>query len=119
MARFQPSAKVTQVMRRVGDGPDRLANETNNELEIRISVALLAALTLAWSTIQSESAAAFTTNSPLTMPRELPTATLLPDGRVLVVGGGTNSDNTTAELYDPPAGTWTPTAPMSSVRHEH
>jgi N-acetylneuraminic acid mutarotase len=42
------------------------------------------------------------------------TATLLPDGRVLVVGGGSSSDGNagplaTAELYDPNTGTWTAT----------
>ncbi len=41
-------------------------------------------------------------------------AVLLPDGRVLVVGGGSSSDGdggplSSAELYDPATGTWTPT----------
>lgn len=51
------------------------------------------------------------------------TATLLPDGRVLVVGGGQNFsglfDLATAELYDPHTGTWTSTAPMTDVRWGH
>lgn len=46
------------------------------------------------------------------------TATLLPDGRVLVVGGErASADNQspplTAELYDPRADTWRPTAPAA------
>ncbi|MEX2135928.1 MAG: kelch repeat-containing protein [Chloroflexota bacterium] len=42
------------------------------------------------------------------------TATLLPDGKVLVVGGGSSSDGdggplSSAELYDPATGSWTAT----------
>ncbi len=49
------------------------------------------------------------------------TATLLPDGRVLVAGG---SDNTgalvaTAELYDPASGTFSPTGSMAVARTVH
>ncbi len=43
------------------------------------------------------------------------TATLLPDGKVLVAGGGTAS----AELYDPQTGTWTPTGTLSVARTHH
>ena len=42
-------------------------------------------------------------------------ATLLPDGRVLVAGG----DRSSAELYDPRSGTWTPTAGMIAGRGGH
>jgi hypothetical protein len=38
-------------------------------------------------------------------------ATLLPDGRVLVVGGEDTRSVPLAELYDPRTGTWTPAAP--------
>ena len=40
------------------------------------------------------------------------TSTLLPNGKVLVVGGGTTS----AELYDPSTGVWTPTGSLSAAR---
>jgi len=43
------------------------------------------------------------------------TATLLRDGKVLVVGGGTAS----AELYDPTTGTWLPTGSMTIARTNH
>jgi hypothetical protein len=44
-------------------------------------------------------------------------AVLLPDGRVLVAGGGTDNQRfDTAELYDPDTGTWTATAPMNSPK---
>ena len=52
------------------------------------------------------------------------TATLLPDGRVLVAGGRSNNSSTghalsSAELFDPATGTWTPTASMSRGRAYH
>ena len=44
----------------------------------------------------------FTAGTPMSDPRQLPTATLLPNGRVLIAGGwnGTNSLEST-ELYTP------------------
>ncbi len=53
------------------------------------------------------------------------TATLLHDGRVLVVGGVTTlSDRTsralaTAEIYDPGSNTWTAAASLHSPRSDH
>jgi N-acetylneuraminic acid mutarotase len=47
--------------------------------------------------------------------------TLLPNGRVLVAGGGDNSDNlfSSAELYDPATGTWSTTGSMATARQTH
>ena len=49
------------------------------------------------------------------------TATLLPNGKVLVVGGFNNSNGylASAELYDPATGAWSPAASMASVRAYH
>jgi hypothetical protein len=53
------------------------------------------------------------------------TATLLPDGQVLVAGGETwpSGENagpvSSAELYDPPSGTWTATGAMTTAREQH
>ena len=58
----------------------------------------------------------WTGTSSLGTPRESHTATLLPNGNVLVAGG----DNTTsgglmsAELYDPASGTWTATGSLAT-----
>jgi N-acetylneuraminic acid mutarotase len=46
------------------------------------------------------------------------TATLLPDGKVLVVGSTTDS-GFAAELYDPGSGAWTFTGPMDGIRYLH
>jgi Galactose oxidase, central domain/Kelch motif len=49
------------------------------------------------------------------------TATLLPDGRVLVVGGysGDNGTQASTELYDPGSGTWTDAGNMDEARAGH
>jgi uncharacterized protein (TIGR03437 family) len=46
---------------------------------------------------------------------------LLPSGKVLIAGGWTNVDETTAsaELYDPATGTFTATGPMTVARSGH
>jgi Galactose oxidase, central domain/Kelch motif len=45
------------------------------------------------------------------------TATLLPDGKVLVAGGDNESATfASAELYDPATGTWSPTGSMTTPR---
>src|SRR3989440_3190307 len=49
------------------------------------------------------------------------TLTLLPNGKALVVGGGSNSSGSlaTAELYDPASGTWSATASLPTDRSDH
>ena len=49
------------------------------------------------------------------------TATLLPDGRVLVAGGNANGFNalTSCEIFDPSKGAWSATGPLISARHLH
>ena len=56
-------------------------------------------------------AASWTATAPMTERREDQTATLLLDGRVLVVGGG--QDPASAELYDPNTGAWLETGSMT------
>jgi N-acetylneuraminic acid mutarotase len=53
--------------------------------------------------------------------RSTHTATLLPNGKVLVAGGlGTGGVYlASAELYDPASGTWTATGSMGAARYEH
>ena len=47
------------------------------------------------------------------------TSTLLPDGRVLVVGGDNNGALRSAELYDPATGSWTATGDLITPRFSH
>ena len=47
------------------------------------------------------------------------TATLLPNGKVLVAGGYNGPALSSAELYDPASGTWTATGSMGTARGEH
>ncbi len=90
-----------------------------------------------WPVIVRNSCELFTEGSPNTwslaatmnQPRVAHTATLLPNGKVLVVGGITGASATdpysfgpttaTAEIYDPALNTWTPAASMSTPRNHH
>ena len=49
------------------------------------------------------------------------TATLLPNGQVLVAGGNDifNNKLSSAELYDPASGLWTATGRMTTERIDH
>ena len=53
----------------------------------------------------------------MSTPRVSHTATLLADGRVLIVGGG--GGLASAELYDPTSGTFSPTSSMNTPRDNH
>ena len=56
----------------------------------------------------------------LATAREGHTATLLPDGRVLVAGGFDGQIYlASAEIYDPASGTWSPTGSLATARDGH
>ena len=58
----------------------------------------------------------WTPTGSMNVTRYVSTATLLPNGQVLVAGGGSGSTanaGSTVELYNPATGTWTPTGSMS------
>ena len=59
----------------------------------------------------------------LATARSVHTATLLPSGKVLVVGGlntAANANNlAVSELYDPATNAWTPTGAMTTARYAH
>ena len=67
----------------------------------------------------------WTVTGSLNTARQSHTATLLPNGKVLVVGGSDpnvgNNPTTmaSAELYDPASGTWTATGSLNSGRFSH
>ena len=71
---------------------------------------LAAALAFQLVTIPTAQADSWTATGSMQTGRALHTATLLPDGEVLVAGGfGTNDNDylASAELYHPATGTWT------------
>lgn len=63
-------------------------------------------------------AGTWTTTGSLAIPRFGHIATLMPDGKVLVMGGRNASNPTlsSAELYDPTTGTWSGTANLQTGR---
>lgn len=63
----------------------------------------------------------WTAGANLVNPRYGHTATLLPDGKVLVAGGASQSNTrlTSAELFDPATNLWTATGSMLSGHNRH
>ena len=58
-----------------------------------------------------EASGTWSPTGSMSAPRYGHTATLLPDGRVLVSGGSPDGSSAlgSAEIYDPALGTWSPT----------
>ena len=61
----------------------------------------------------------WTSTGNLNARRRIHTATLLPNGKVLVAGGFDNNIFASAELYDPASGTWSPTGSLVTARINH
>src|SRR5947207_475805 len=61
----------------------------------------------------------FVITGSLAMARRGHTATLLPNGKVLVAGGFGTSILASAELYDPASGTWSATGNLITGRSGH
>lgn len=94
-----------------------------NKLKYSIRTALaMSLLVVGFSTTELAKADSFTPTGSMNTPRQYHTATLLPNGLVLVVGGANDTNYSplsSAELYDPITRTWSPTGSMSVGRLRH
>jgi N-acetylneuraminic acid mutarotase len=114
----------------------QLANSQQEELvkhgrrafSLRSNVALVLGIYLSLALVAgapvsalAQSSGTWMTTGSLNIARCAHTATLLPDGQVLVAGGeGANGTMlSSAELYNPATGKWTVTGRMATPRMEH
>src|SRR5438874_163031 len=89
-------------------------------LQIALSIALLSILAVLLASSSEAAPFTFGNTGSLNIGRYFHTATLLPNGKVLVTGGydGVNY-LTSAELYDPAGGTWSATGSLTTARTQY
>ncbi len=98
-------------------------NPASSTIAPRPAVLALAAVALAFTAWLPAPASADPAGTMI-VPRYNHTATRLPDGRVLVAGGLTQSGpnfvtTATCEIYDPATNSWTATGPLHEARENH
>jgi N-acetylneuraminic acid mutarotase len=104
---------MTRTVRSVGKNSASRAISTIRHLLLWSVWATLAALALP----SAAPAAGFSSAAPMSGARYLATATLLPNGKVLVAGGqGSTGYLTSAELYDPSTNSWSAAGTLDAAR---
>src|ERR1044071_10354988 len=91
----------------------------NHRLQFLTFLTLLLGTTLAPVQPCAAGPFVFSSTGSLATPRSGHTATLLPNGAVLVAGGYEEAALATTELYDPATGTWMPTGRLATARSGH
>jgi uncharacterized delta-60 repeat protein len=97
---------------------------SNGKVLVAGGIGSLGGYTISKAELYDSASGTWTTTGELNTERWFHTATLLADGKVLVAGGESQTGNTgytcsSAEVYDPATGTWTPTGAMSCERSSH
>lgn len=102
----RPSGEVVAASSEPTVSSNRLANDVSSSTTSTL--------------VESKPLTPFVANENMPADRKNQTATMLPNGKVLVVGGQGNGGNlNSAELYDPSTGAWKSTASMKSARVDH
>jgi hypothetical protein len=83
-------------------------------------IGMASVMPFTWQAVTYAQTPGWSLTGSLNTSRYLPTATLLPNGKVLVAGGSLNgAPLNSAELYDPAVGTWSFTGSLNMPRYLH